>query len=127
MKRLIGFLALIVLVGCTCLGQVATQEVFATQTSCEVPLPDYTQIVPVNDNCEVASYTQAPVAGTLLSPANPTVNVLLEVIDVSGNVSQATFNVVLRDTIAPTFNFPPEMLVQNPVESGTELLALENK
>lgn len=119
MKRLIGLIALAVLVGCTCLSQtVPTQYVYATETSCEAALEDYTLIVPVSDNCEVASYTQTPVAGTILDATNPSVTVNLEVVDVQGNVSTASFDVILLDTIPPVFNFPAEMLSYSFEDAG---------
>ena len=118
MKRLLGFLVLVALVGCTCLSQVSTQYVYATETSCEASLPDYTTIVPVSDNCEVVSYTQTPNAGTLLTTTNPSVTVNLVVTDVQGNVSTANFDVILLDTIPPVFNFPAEMLSYTYEDAG---------
>lgn len=118
MKRLLGFLLLVTLIGCTCLAQVPTQTVYADET-CEAALPDYTLLVSVSDNCDVLSYTQTPVAGTLLTITNPLVNVLLEVTDVGGNVSQTTFDVVLLDTIPPVFNFPAEMLALDFKQAGS--------
>ena len=119
MKRLIGLIALVVLVGCTCLSQtVPTQYVYATDTTCEASLLDYTLIVPVSDNCEVASYTQTPAAGTVLDATNPSVTVNLEVVDVQGNVSTANFDVILLDTIPPVFNFPADMLSYSFEDAG---------
>jgi len=109
MKKLIGFLIVAVALACNCISQVPTQTIYAGAT-CVAPLPNYTLIVTVSDNCAIASYTQTPVPGTLLNATNPQVTVVLKATDVSGNVSQRQFNVVLLDTIAPVFNFPASMM-----------------
>lgn len=124
MKKLIIFLVVAVALACNCISQVPTQTIYAGPT-CTALLPDYTAIVPVSDNCEVATYTQTPVPGTILNVGNPQVNVVLRVIDVSGNQSQRNFNVVLLDTIAPVFNFPAEMLSYTPEQVNGMYLAFE--
>jgi len=124
MKKLIGFLIVAAVLGCNCLSQIPTQTIYAG-ASCEALLPNYTQIVSVSDNCQVATFTQTPPAGTLLSTSNPQVNVLLRVTDVSGNISERNFNVVLLDTIKPIFNFPAEMMGYNPEQVKNMFLVVE--
>jgi hypothetical protein len=113
MKKFILFLAVAGLISCNCISQVPTQTIYAGQ-SCTAPLPDYTQIVSVDDNCAVKSFTQTPSPGTMLTTTNPQVTVLLRAEDNQGNVSTRNFNVVLLDTIPPVFNFPAEMLSYTP-------------
>jgi hypothetical protein len=110
MKKLIGFLIVAGLVACNCIGQVVkTQTIYATST-CQAPLPNYTTIVTVSDNCNIKSFTQTPVAGTMLNAANPAVTVTLRAEDNGGNVRTKSFQVVLLDTIKPVLNFPAQML-----------------
>lgn len=125
MKKLIGFLIVAGLVACNCIGQVVkTQTIYATST-CQAPLPNYTTIVTVSDNCNIKSFTQVPVAGTMLTAANPAVTVTLRVEDNAGNIRTKAFQVVLLDTIKPVFNFPAQMLAYTPSQINGMYLAFE--
>lgn len=101
MKKLIGFLILAVFVGCTCIGQLQTQYLYADD-ACMAQLPDYLQIVSVSDNCSEVSLTQSP-------PANAYISVHTEVTitatDQAGNINSSSFQVMLLDTIPPVLWF----------------------
>jgi hypothetical protein len=125
MKRLIGFLIVAGLVACNCIGQVVKTQTIYAGSSCTAPLPNYTTIVTVSDNCAIKSYTQTPVAGTMLTATNPAITVTLRAEDNAGNVRTKSFQVVLLDTIKPVFNFPAQMLAYTPSQINGMYLAFE--
>jgi len=112
MKKLIGFLIVAALAACTCLSQIPDQLVYVDQ-NCEAILPDYTSDVVITDNCDYVDTTQVPVAGTMLTSAQPTTQVVITATDISGNYASISFNVVLVDTIAPTIQAGPGLLTYN--------------
>jgi gliding motility-associated-like protein len=75
--------------------------------NCEFILPDYTPMVAVNENCGIGSITQTPAIGTAIT-ANQTMTI--DVIDLSGNATSCTFEVIPSDTIAPTLGCPPNQI-----------------
>lgn len=103
MKLIVGFLLAVTMMGCTCVAQIPTQFYFANDT-CEFYLPDYSQAVEVRDNCCVDSMglQQWPPAGEILIPGND-IWVTLTGTDCSGNSVFSTFEVVVIDTVPPTF------------------------
>jgi len=94
-------------VSCTCLPQISTQTIYANE-NCEAPLPDYTQLVTVSDNCS-AILEQVPSPGYVLDIGHPSIDVTLRAVDPSGNTASTTFSVILLDTIPPTMEFPTSM------------------
>ncbi len=70
--------------------------------SCQASLPDYTALAPVpTDGCGIASFTQSPAVGTVISGATTTV-VTLTATDFVGNSSSCNFNVNTVDATNPT-------------------------
>jgi hypothetical protein len=110
MKKIIILLSLVILISCNCISQLPNQFIYTGQ-SCTVLLPDYTKVVTVSDNCELISFIQTPLPGTILNRYNLQVNVILTAIDNSGNESESKFNVILLDTLSPVFHYPDSMLV----------------
>jgi len=126
MKKVIIFLIVAAAIGCECISQVPkTQTIYANPTTCTAPLPNYTTIVTVSDNCSIKSYTQTPIAGTMLTVANPSVTVNLRAEDVQGNIRTKSFQVVLLDTIKPVFNFPASMLTYTPDQLKNMFFVIE--
>jgi len=111
MKKLFIFLLVILLSGCSCIvSQIVPQKIYATPTSCSAPIPNYLTKVTASDNCEIASFTQTPVSGTMLTPTNKSATVTIKAIDASGNFKQIVFTVTLLDTIKPKFTVDPTLL-----------------
>jgi hypothetical protein len=103
MKKLL-FIFAILLSGCSCiLGQIPPQYIYSDSSGCTAILPDYRPMLPVRDNCKLASVIQIPAAGYVITADTMIVNVIIRATDVSGNSSQRNFNVILIDTIAPIF------------------------
>lgn len=125
MKKLIGFLIVAGLVSCVCIGQVPKTQTIYAGASCQAPLPNYTTIVSVSDNCGIKSYTQTPIPGTMLTVTNPGITVTLRAEDNQGNINTRSFQVVLLDTIKPVFNFPASMLSYTPSQINGMYLAFE--
>jgi len=117
MKRLLGFLIVAALAACTCLSQIPDQLVYVDQ-NCEANLPDYTPDVVVVDNCDNATITQSPPAGTLLDSGQPVTVVTVTATDISNNTASITFNVMLVDTIAPTIQAGGGLLSYNAANIG---------
>ena len=117
MKRLFGFLIVAALAACTCLSQIPDQLIYVDQ-NCEAVLPDYTPDVIVTDNCDNATISQVPNAGTLLTSAQPVTEITITAEDISGNQSSISFNVLLVDTIPPTITAGPGLLSWNEYNIG---------
>lgn len=98
MKKAILFLIVIISITGCCLSQIPHQYVYMDE-NCTAIIPDYQPLVIVDDNCEIAVIDQVPFPGAVI--VNTTA-VQITAIDVSGNQSSVSFNVVLLDTIAPT-------------------------
>lgn len=104
MKKLI-LLLFVVLMGCNCVPQIPTQYYLAND-SCEFYLPDYSQAVKVRDNCCVDSmgFYQTPHSGTRLYPGND-ITVTLSARDCAGNSISMSFDVIVIDSVPPTFYY----------------------
>ncbi len=105
MKKIIGFIAvLLVASSCTCMLAQIPPQYIQVGTNCEAVLPDYTtpEFIKVEDNCQIKSVTQDPVAGTILNATNPQVTVTITATDVFDNFTQVSFPVKAVDAIAPT-------------------------
>lgn len=109
MKKVFIFLAVAVIMGCKCIGQLPTQ-VLDVGEFCEVPLPDYRDSVTVSDNCMVKSILQTPEPGTILDATNPIVNVIIAAMDNNNNMSTINFDVIMYDDTPPIITPDPSML-----------------
>ena len=104
MKNLLALFVIVVTVSSCCFSQIPTQYVYV-DSNCSAVLPDYTPIVIVSDNCEVAALTQSPEVGSIISTNT---EVTITAIDGSGNTAWLDFDVVLLDTIPPTIMLNPD-------------------
>jgi uncharacterized protein YceK len=110
MKKFIVFLGVILLTGCGCiLSQIVPQKIYAG-SGCTASIPNYLTKVTATDNCEIASFTQTPAPGTLLTATNKTATVTIKATDASGNTKQIIFTVTLLDTIKPVLTIDPSLL-----------------
>lgn len=108
MKKLFFLFVVIICTSCTCLlSQIPPQTIYAG-AGCTALLPDYTTKVVASDNCVgTITITQTPVAGTILSAANPSLTVVLTAKDAFGNTSKPmNVSVVLIDTVKPILSWP---------------------
>ena len=101
MRRLAILTCCLLQVACCSIGQIPTQFYFATD-SCDFYLPDYSQVIQVNDNCCVEGFIQTPHSGTQLISGND-IRVTITALDCSGNQTSMSFDVIVIDTIPPTF------------------------
>ena len=67
--------------------------------TCSFTLPDYTGLATATDNCGIASVTQSPIVGTVISG---TTTITLTATDVNGLTSTCTFDVIPNDNTNPT-------------------------
>lgn len=82
----------------------------ATQTlildaSCSASLPNYTSMATASDNCGIASVSQSPLAGTIVTGIG-TMVITLTATDVNGNTKTCTFNVNKVDNTPPSLTCP---------------------
>lgn len=106
MKKIILFLGIATLLGCSCWPQIPPQYIQADE-NCEGVLPNYLEFVTVEDNCQGVIPTQDPLPGTILDAANPWLTVTLEAKDISGNLDQRKFDVILTDNTLPKLIIDP--------------------
>jgi hypothetical protein len=132
MKKLLIPL-LLLLSSCSCLlSQIPPQRIYAG-SGCTAILPDYRLKIVAFDNCEIASYTQVPAPGFVLTPTNKTASVTVKVTDASGNFRQVVFTVTLLDTIKPVLTIDPSLLayqlkqVEDIYNFGDRLIAEQEK
>lgn len=118
MRNLVYLLILVGVVmvsSCSCvLSQVPPQVVYADSANCEAALPDYTPIVVASDNCGEVALSQDPLPGTVLSPANPYIDVLITATDEAGNAAFLNISVSLVDTIPPILEWPEGVASMSP-------------
>ncbi|MFZ6052671.1 HYR domain-containing protein, partial [Halocola ammonii] len=88
----------------TCPGD----DVLNLTDSCSTSLPDYItemeEAGSFEDNCDIQTVTQTPLAGTEISSAT---TVIIEAIDINGNSTSCTFEVTLEDVESPQFETCP--------------------
>ena len=85
----------------TCPG---AQTINTGAGNCSAALPDYTGMVTVSDNCTANGSilkVQSPVAGTILTGHNTVQSVTIMATDASGNSSNCSFNVTVKDVTIP--------------------------
>lgn len=104
MKQITILFILVVMYGC-CYSQLVNQlpdQIYFVNDSCEYYLPDYTKVITPIDNCDIRAFYQVPNSGFTLTEGVVT-EVSIVAIDGTGNQRTVKFNVILVDTIAPTF------------------------
>ena len=75
--------------------------------SCKLTVPDLTSGLTGSDNCGTVTFTQSPVAGTVLSSShNQTHNVVITANDGNGNTTECTVVLTGKDETKPTFTCP---------------------
>lgn len=128
MKKLLIIFAVLFTSCSQCLlSQIPPQKIYAG-SSCQAPLPDYRLKITASDNCEIASFTQTPAPGYLLTPTNKVTTVIVKATDASGNYKQLSFTVSLLDTIKPVLTIDPSLLtyqteqINNIYDYGDRLL-----
>ena len=75
--------------------------------SCNFSVPTYSATV--SDNCTASgaiTLTQVPTAGTILTGADVTQNIVLTADDGNGNTTQCTFTIRLKDVTDPSITCP---------------------
>ncbi len=77
--------------------------------NCEFVVPDYIPMGSTTDNCSIVSFTQSPVAGTIVNSGITTITLTSE--DQSGNISFCDFELDVFDTIAPTIICPNDTII----------------
>jgi len=82
--------------------------------ACNIPLPDFTSLATISDNCSAASdiiVSQSPAIGTLLANDDATQVVTLTARDENGNTSTCDFTITLQDTLAPSITCPADIII----------------
>ena len=102
-KLLVLFVLGFLLYGCGCMAQIPPQYIYV-DSACVGVIPDYSNLIVVTDNCEVAYITQTPAPGTTIAI---TTQIQMEAVDMIGNTSSVYFNALLLDTIAPLIQLNP--------------------
>jgi hypothetical protein len=98
----------------TITSQLTDEEVSAND-ECNYLLIDYTTLVSATDNCtpkEELIISQNPVAGSMISGSENLVT--LTVADASGNETQVSFNVAVKDRTPPSFQCAENKTIQLP-------------
>lgn len=114
MKKALLILSLAALVGCTCIGQIPQQYAYV-DSACQATLPDYQDLVVVDDNCGLVTVLQIPAPGTIIETST---TVEMRGTDQSGNTVSMYFGITLLDTIAPTMQLNPEWVGYTDKEVG---------
>lgn len=129
MKIILLSAIMLIVYGCSCLGQIPDQTLYVDST-CTVVLPDYRAAVIVTDNCGVGDLTQLPEPGTILDSGNQIVEVIITATDVFDNQSSISFMVVAVDTIPPVITINEDWFVYNldvtKLNDGTPIKYIEN-
>lgn len=118
MKKIFVIMLAITMYSCCALSQIPPQKIYAG-AGCSAPLPNYLTRITATDNCEIASLTQVPAPGFMLTAALKTTNVTVKATDASGNFRQIVFSVTLLDTIKPVFTIDATLLTINMEQIGT--------
>jgi len=78
-----------------------------TDVFCQFQMPSYDTVLNVVDNCDPSiTFTQTPIAGTILNGVGTTQNISLFATDGSGNTSSCSFIITLADTTSPSIFCP---------------------
>ncbi|MBK8504514.1 MAG: HYR domain-containing protein [Saprospiraceae bacterium] len=87
----------------TCLGDITVPK----GATCSAMMPNVTSNVTINEACGVASVTQSVAVGTIIGAMTTSVSQTLTVVDINGNSSTCSFNVLFVDQTAPVINGCP--------------------
>lgn len=87
-------------------------------TNCDYTLTNYGSTALVLDNCPDYSITQSPSPGTVLQTG--TNQILLEAMDLGGNIAQCTFDLVIFENTAPTITCPSNISTCDPIINYTD-------
>ena len=82
--------------------------------NCEITVPDYTGMVTKSDNCQTIAgitLTQNPVAGTVINVLDTILEITITGEDGNGNSTNCTFDLTLKDEIAPQITCPTNVAV----------------
>jgi len=79
-------------------------QVINVNSACEAIVPNYSALLLANDNCSPVSYTQSPIAGSIVQPGIE--NIVITATDTSGNSSSCQFSLSVEDTTAPVITCP---------------------
>ncbi len=85
--------------------------------NCNFTLPFYGSTALVLDNCQNYSITQTPIQGTVVQAGVN--NILLEVMDAGGNISECSFNVTINEIVLPTITCPNDIATCDPLVNYT--------
>lgn len=76
---------------------------------CSFVVPDYRSLANAADNCGVApTITQSPAVGTVLTTIGTVQSITLTATDKFGNARNCSFNITLKDNIAPVITCPDD-------------------
>lgn len=88
----------------------ASPIVDIANADCELATPDFSASLEYSDNCGIQSFTQTPLAGTILAPGVHEINIELK--DLSGNTTLCTFDLEVVDDNWPVLDCPDDMIVE---------------
>lgn len=93
--------------------------------SCSYTVQDYQNEVVANDNCTISSLLQIPAAGQTMNVGNHVYKFVVK--DVMGNASECSFNVDVKENVAPVItNCPADITTCNPIVTFADILATDN-
>jgi hypothetical protein len=105
----------------TCAPDVTEQ----VNAGCDFSIPSYTGLVIATDNCDATlTYTQSPVAGTVISDFGTTQVVTITVTDDNGNATDCSFVITLDDSINPSITCPANLTVNNDLDACSALVTV---
>ena len=106
MKKLSLILIAATIISSCCMSQIPDQYAYVDE-DCNAYLPDYRDEVITRDNCGIEYVEQIPAPGDAISE---TTEVEIRAVDINGNQNSIYFDVVILDTIKPTFDIsePPQ-------------------
>jgi hypothetical protein len=105
----------------TCAPDVTEQ----VNAGCDFSIPSYTALVNAFDNCDNdLTYTQDPIAGTIISGFATTQLVTITVTDDNNNSTQCTFVITLDDSINPSITCPANLTVNNDLDACSALVTV---
>lgn len=106
MKKLLLFFSIVVLfISCCnndCIGQPPPPIPVYVDSNCVAIMPNVIPFFDVDDNCDLSSVLQTPLAGTEITPP---LTGTIQAADGSGNITTVEFQVIKVDTISPTIKW----------------------
>ncbi len=88
--------------------------------SCSFTVPNYALLgqVTATDNCGLDSISQTPTVGSILGTAESVHTITVRAYDNYGNIDSCSFDITLKDTIAPSITCPGT--ITEPTTSGCQ-------